>query len=441
MSRVGSPRDLLIRDGLLVDVTGSSRVVEHQDVAINGSRIVAVGPTGTLGDAERVIDAREHAILPGLVNCHSHAPMSLFRGASDAMPLHAWLAWVAQYGSRYDEEDVYWGALLAICQMLRAGVTTVADMYFRQDLVVPAVERSGIRAFLAEGVMDGSRDGLRGTSEQQMQRAEDLVRTHNGRAEGRIITGIAPHSVYGCGEGLLREVAQVARESRCRVHTHLSETAREVEECVAAHGRRPPRVMDDCGLFEGRALAAHAVHLDADDIALLAERGVAVSHNPASNLKLRSGVAPVAALRRAGIRVGLGTDSAGSNDALDLWRECFLAAVLQDWGDGVSPAAAALELATAGGAAALHLEDEIGALAPGMKADLVLVDLDRIRLVPATDVAKTLVFAVRGDEVAVVIVNGRVVVEEQRVLTVDEREVIEQCRRRARRIFGEGAIA
>ena len=442
MSRAAeSAHDLLIRDGSLVVVTGAGHVLEHQDIAIDGSRIIAVGPTGSVGGARRVIDARGHAVLPGLVNCHSHAPMSLFRGTADAMPLQAWLAWVAPYGGRYDEEDVYWGALLAVCQMLRAGVTTFADMYFRQDLVLPAVERAGIRAFLAEAVMGGRAIGLRGTPDQQMRRAEELARTHNGRADGRITTGVAPHSVYGCGEGLLREVAQLARDTGCRVHTHVSETRREVDECVATYGRRPPRVMADCGLFDGPTLAAHAVHLDEGDIALMAERDVAVSHNPASNLKLRSGVAPVPALRRAGVRVGLGTDGAGSNDSLDLWRDCFLAAVLHEWGDGTSPASTALELATAGGAAALHLDDRIGAVAPGMKADLGLVDLERLNLVPATDVARTLVFATRGDEVAVVIVDGRVVVEGHRVLTVDESEVMEQCRRRARRIFGKGAIA
>ncbi len=443
MSQLSAPpaHDLLIRDSSLVAVFGAPSILSHQDIAMDGARIAAIGPTGSVGGARQVLDARGNAVVPGLVNCHGHAPMSLFRGTADPMRLHPWLAWVAPYGGRYDEEDVYWGALLAVCQMLRAGVTTFADMYFRQDLVLPAVELVGIRAFLAEAVMNGGGPGLRGSTDEQLRRAETLTRTQNGRADGRIVTGVAPHSVYACDEGLLREVAQLARDTGCRVHTHLSETQREVEECEATYGRRPPRFMADCGLFDGPTLAAHAVHLDADDIALLAERDVAVAHNPASNLKLRSGLAPVPALLQAGVRVGLGTDSAGSNDSLDLWRDCFLAAVLHAWGDDTSAGAAALELATAGGAAALRMEDQIGAIAPGMKADLVLMDLDRLTLAPATDVTRTLAFAARGDEVATVIVDGRMVVKDRRVLAVDEADVVEQCRRRARRIFGQGAIA
>lgn len=427
--------DLLLRDCAVVDAARDPRVAPHQDIAIRSSRIVAVGPTGSIGEAARVIDCAGRAVIPGLVNCHSHAPMSLFRGATDAIPLHNWLAWVGPHGARYEEEDVYWGALLATCQMLRAGVTTVADMYFREDVVAAAVEAVGIRAFLAEGVMSADRGGLRGGPDEQLRRAEALVRVDNGRANGRIVTGIAPHSVYGCDEGLLRDVAAIARDSRCRIHIHLSESEREVAECFAAFGRRPPRVLADLGLFDGPTIAAHAVHLDDADIAVLSEAGVGVSHNPASNLKLGSGLAPVPRLREAGVRVGLGTDSAGSNDALDIWRECYLAALLHRWPDGERRAWSVLAMASAEGAAALRLDDEVGSIAPGMKADIVVIGLDRARLQPVTDIANTLVYAMRGDEVELVIVDGRVVVDGGRVVTVDESEVIAQCRRRAARIF------
>ncbi len=433
--------DLLVRDGAVLAAPGASAPLAHHDVAVDGTRITAVGPTGSIGAGQTVVNARGKAVLPGLVNCHSHAPMSLFRGTADPMPLQPWLAHNAPYAGRFDEEDVYWGALLAACQMLRAGVTTFADMYHHQALVIPALEQIGIRAFLAEGVMEASQNLFIGSVEDQLERADTLVHLDAALAGGRIVAGIAPHSVYTCSGGLLREVAEMARDAGCRVHTHVSETRREVEECEAVHGRRPPGYLAECGIFDNPTLAAHAVHLDAEDIALLAERGVAVAHNPASNLKLRSGLAPVPALLEAGVRVGLGTDGAGSNDSLDMWRDCYLAAVLHPWADEVSPAAMALELATAGGAAALGMDSEIGAIAVGMKADLAVIDLERTNLVPALDATRVLAFAARGDEVDEVVVDGRVVVMEGRVLGVNEAEVIEQCRRRARRIFEQGAVA
>lgn len=440
-SREPGSHDLLIRDCSVVEVLGASPVLSHQDLAIDGTRIDTIGPTGGVGVARKMINGRGRIVFPGLVNCHGHAPMSLFRGTTDPMSLQPWLEWVKPFGSRYEEEDVYWGAVLAVCQMVRAGITTFADMYFRQDLVIPAVELVGIRAFLSEALMTGDVPGLRGSTSEQLKRADAFVRSQDDASEGRVTRGVAPHSVYACDEGLLREVAQLAGDAGCRVHTHLSETEREVVECEARYGRRPPRVLADCGLFDGRVLAAHAVHLDAADIALLREYAVSVAHNPASNLKLRSGLAPVPAMLEAGIHVGLGTDSAGSNDSLDLWRDTYLAAVLHRWDDDTSPADVALRLATIGGAAALGLDSQIGTITPGMKADLVVVDIDQPGLAPMIDLSRTLAFAARGVEAETVIVDGRVVVEDRRVLAVDELEVVRQCRARARRIFERGMIA
>ncbi|MHB8620199.1 MAG: amidohydrolase [Chloroflexota bacterium] len=428
--------DLLIRGCAVVDTSGARRVLPRQDVAVDGPLISAVGPSGSLGTGRRTIEASGRALLPGLVNCHTHSPMSLFRGTSDVLPLHPWLEWVGPRGSRYDEEDIYWGALLASCQMIGAGVTTFADMYIRQDVVARAVEVAGLRGFLSEGVMAGKLDGgLRGTVDEQLGRAEAFVRGWNGRADGRIIAGIAPHSVYTCDTGLLRELAELARSTGARLHIHISETEREVAECQALHGRRPPRLLADCGCFEVTALGAHCVHLDQADIALMAEFGVGVSHNPGSNLKLRSGLAPVPALLRAGVKVGLGTDSAGSNDSLDLWRDLYLAAVLHQWDDDAAPAWSALEMATSGGAAAIGLDAEIGTVEPGKRADLILIDLASPNLVPVTDVAFALAFAMRGDEVDTVLVDGKIVMEGRR-LACDQAAALRECQARAERLFG-----
>lgn len=429
--------DLLIQDASVADVQGRW-VAEHQDIAVDGPLIAAVGSTGQIGGGRHLLKGRGRLVMPGLVNCHTHSPMSLFRGTSDAMPLKRWLPWVGAVGVRYQEDDLYWASLLSICQMLRAGVTTFADMYIRQDMVAKAVEEAGIRAFLSEAVGRGMPQGLRGSREDQMRRAEVLVRDWNGAAGGRIVTGIAPRGVYDCDVALMREVAELAHDTGCRVHTHLAETVEEIEGCLAAYGRRPPQLMADCGLFDGPLLAAHAVHLDERDIELCASRGVCVSHNPGSNLRLRSGVAPVPKMIAAGIRVGIGTDSAGSNDSLDLWRDCYLAAVLHAWPENAEIAWTVLEMATAGGAAALQMDDEIGVVTAGRKADLTVIDLERLNLAPTTDVARTLAYCMRGDEVTAVVVDGRVLVEDGRLLTVDEAVVIDQCRRRARRILGLG---
>lgn len=427
--------DLLVRGGCIVDVTGQRRVDENYDVAIDETRITGIGPCGTIGTGRRILEASGRAILPGLVNCHTHSPMSLFRGTADAMPLHQWLAWVKPFGNQYREDDIYWGAMLASSQMIRAGVTTFADMYIRQDVIAHAVDEVGIRAFLSEAVMGGEGEGLRGPVEAQLARAEKFALEWAGAANGRISTGVAPHSVYTCDDGLLREVAQLVRDVGCGLHVHVSETRREVVECVERCRRRPPRVLAEAGCLDGHVIAAHSVHVDAEDIALYAKHGVGVSHNPGSNLKLRSGLAPVPALIAGAVPVGLGTDSAGSNDSLDLWRDCFLAAVLHDWGDGASASWNVLEMATAGGASAVGLEAEIGALTVGRKADLILVDLARLNLVSSGDVALTLVYAMRGDEIDSVVIDGDIVMERGRLLTVDEDEVIWESRRRARRIF------
>ncbi len=429
--------DLLIRDCTLVDVA-RRQVREHQDIAVQGQDLAAIGRTGEVGMARRVVEGSGRLALPGLVNCHAHLAMGIFRATSELRPLQRWLAWVLALEAYCEPEDLYWSALLSLCQMLRGGVTTVADMYSPESVVAGAVERAGIRGFLSESVSLGDM-GRRGSVEAQMARAEELARRWNGAAGGRISTGIAPHSVYACDEELLRELATLAHRLDVGMHVHVAETQLEVDQCLARLGRRPPRVLADCGVFQGPAVAAHSVHLDEDDIALYAELGVGVAHNPGSNLKLRSGLAPVPALRRAGVHVGLGTDGAGSNDRLDLWRDCYLAAVLHDWGDEEACAWPVLEMATVGGAAALGLGDRVGRLEPGFRADLALIDATELE--PATEPALALVYAARGDEVSTVIIDGEVVMDDGRLLMLDEEEIRRQCRLRAARLFARGATA
>jgi 5-methylthioadenosine/S-adenosylhomocysteine deaminase len=398
-------------------------------VLIDGPTIASVGPEPPPQGAARVVDGRGCALLPGLVNCHNHAAMALLRGHGADLPLMRWLQeaiWPAE--ERLTGEDVYWGTLLACAEMLRAGTTAFADMYFWMDDAARAVAESGMRGVLSRGMAGRS-----------LEEAADFCRRWQGGAEGRVTTMIAPHAEYTCPEPFLREAAAAARELGVPVHVHASETAGEVAACRERHGGRSPvRVLADCGLFDGPALAAHCVHVDAGDIALLAERGVAVAHNPVSNCKLASGVAPVEALLSGGVTVGVGTDGPASTDALGMWEELRLAGWLAKvrGGDAAAlPARRILEMATRDGARALGLGEACGRIAPGLRADLVLVRLDGPHLTPHPDLPAGLVYSARDADVDSVWVDGRLLVRGGEVLSVDLQRARAEVTARAARLL------
>ncbi len=437
--------------------------LERAEIGVAGDRIVYVRPLGEAegGEAEghrgdggrradgdsdaaaglprgeaRVVDGRGKLCLPGLVNAHCHAAMTLLRGYADDMLLMPWLTekiWPLE--ARLTGEDVYWGTLLACCEMLRAGVTAFADMYFFMDEAARACEEAGIRASLSVGMIGAAPDGsVAPDAWDKLGRAADFCRRWEGAAGGRITTMLGPHAPYTCPPAFLRRVGERAAELGVPVHIHLSETREEVERCRAEHGRSPVALAASLGLLEVPLLAAHCVHVDEADMELLAGMRGGVAHNPISNMKLASGVAPVAAMLRAGVPVALGTDGAASTNALGLFEEMRACSLLQKVTTGdptVVPAARALELATVGGARALGLGDRLGRLAPGRLADLVLLDLAGARLTPLHDPWSLAVYSAQDGDVDTVVVAGRVVVEGGRLLTVDEAEVRREAARRA----------
>jgi 5-methylthioadenosine/S-adenosylhomocysteine deaminase len=409
-------------------------------LVVEGSRIAAVGPRDRVPvpPGARVVDARGSAILPGLVNCHNHAAMALLRGYGADLPLRPWLEekiWPAE--ARLTGEDVYWGTLLAAGEMLRGGTTTFADMYFFMDDAARAVEEAGIRAVLSRGLIGAAPD-----ARQKLREGADFCRRWQGGAGGRITTMVAPHAEYTCPPDFLREAAAAARDLGVPLHIHLSETAAEVADCRRRHGVSPPRLLADLGLLELPVLAAHAVHLDDDDVALLAQAGVGVAHNPVSNCKLASGVARVVDLLEAGVRVGIGTDGPASTDALGMWGEMRLAGWLQKVTRGNAaalPARRILEMATRVGADILGLGSVCGRLAPGLAADVVVVDLQRPHLVPHDDVAAALVYGASDADVSWVVVDGRVRVERGQVTGLDLERAMAEATARGRRLR-EGSL-
>ncbi|WP_018133293.1 amidohydrolase [Effusibacillus pohliae] len=426
---------IAIKNATILTMTEESWI-ERGYVVIEGNRIRAVGqgdfqPGQPVG---REIDAAGKVLLPGLVNTHGHAAMVLLRGYADDLPLMEWLetkCWPIE--DRMTADDVYWGAQLAILEMLKSGTTCFTDMYYFMDEVARAAADSGIRAVLSRGMV-----GFPPKDEILLQESREFVKKWHGAANGRITTLLGPHAPYTCPPDYLKKVISLSEELDQPLQIHLSETAGEVERCMAEHGCTPIQLMEKLGLFERPTLAAHCVHVTDEDIEIMARRGVHVAHNPDSNLKLGSGIAPVVKMLAKGITVGLGTDGAASNNNLDMFEEMRQAAMIHK-GAGLDPVAVpaykALQMATNGGAKAVFLEDTLGTIQPGALADLILVDFDRPYYYPRHNVISHLVYAGQSGDVTDVIIDGQVVVENGRVLTLDEERIYREVERVCKRLF------
>jgi len=429
-------KKILVQGCSIVPVRGP--VIDKGAIAIAGDRLAYVGPAEELPpgwEEGEIIRAEGRVALPGLVNIHTHAAMTLFRGYADDLPLRQWLEekiWPVE--DRLQWDDIYWGTQLALAEMIRSGTTTFADMYFHMDAVARAVEEAGMRACLCQGLI-----AIGGAGNERLRTAESLVRDWHGAGDGRITTMLGPHAPYTCPPDYLAKVAEVAARLGVGLHIHLAETRQEVEEIRSVYGSPPVAHVARLGLFELPTLAAHCVHLTEEEIAILAEKKVAVAHCPESNLKLASGVAPIPALLRAGVTVGVGTDGAASNNNLDLLEEMRTAALLAKGISGdptVLKAEEALAMATINGARALGLEEEIGTLEAGKKADVVLLNIRQPHLQPVNDLVAHVVFAARGGDVDTVIVNGRVLMAGGRLQTLDEERIYREANRRIRALQG-----
>jgi 5-methylthioadenosine/S-adenosylhomocysteine deaminase len=415
------PVDTLISARWVVPIVPRATVLPDHSVAIDGGRIAAVLPTALARsqfEPAHHVQLARHALAPGLVNAHAHAAMNLLRGTGDDLPLARWLAeriWPLER-ALVNERFVYDGTRHAAAEMLRAGITCCNDMYFYPEEAARAFIDLGMRCVV--GIIALEFPSSYATDADDYLRKG--LRTRDALREEPLVSfTLAPHAPYTVADATLSRIAMLAEELDLPVHTHLHETDAEIAESVQQHGTRPLARLDRLGLVTERLLAVHAVHLQPDEIALLAQRGASVAHCPASNLKLASGVAPVAALLRQGVGVAFGTDGAASNNRLDLFEEMRLAALLAKGASldaSALPAWQALECATIASAGALGLQDRIGSIEVGKEADLIAIDLSELETQPCFDVISQLVYCAGREHVCSVWVAGSRVVADRRLV-------------------------
>jgi len=437
--------DLLLTGGDLLTVNQAFDHFSPGALAIHGGAIEAVGPAGEIGEAysaDEVVDCRGCAIIPGLVNSHTHAPMTLLRGLADDLRLDVWLmGYMMPVEREFVRPDFCWlGAQLACAEMFRSGVTCYGDMYYYEEAVADATAEAGMRAVCAQSILKFPTPDS-ASYDAALRLAQDFVTRWVGH--DLIVPAVGPHAAYTATAELLRDSTQLALEYDVPIHIHIAETEDEVRQQVEARQRPVVTWLEEQGLFEAPVTAHHCVHLDDDQLRILRDHRVGITHNPSSNLKLASGFAPVSRMLALGIPVGIGTDGAASNNDLDMFEEMRLAALLAK---GVSndptvlPARQALAMATRLGAEALHLAHRIGSLEVGKQADVAVVDLERIHLTPrfkhgsdgVDALASALVYSGKSTDVRHVLCNGRWVMRDRELLTLD----VEELRRRAAKVAG-----
>ncbi len=417
--------DCLIHNALVLTLAPGAKPLFPGYVAVQGDNLGALGQTDALQDlppARERLDVQGALVLPGLVNTHCHAPMVWFRGLADDLPLQQWLTeciFPAEAGW-LDADKVYWGALLAAAEMIRGGVTTVADGYFFEAAVRQALADAGLRAVVAQGVVDFPAPGVPDPA-RNLEVAAEFLDTGSAYRD-RLTSVVFCHSPYTCGPETLQKAKDLTRARGVPFFLHLAETREEVDDLTCRTGLSPGAYLDRLGVLDDLTVAVHAVWLPPPDRELLARRGVKVSHCPESNLKLAAGVAPIPDLLKLGVTVGLGTDGAASNNNLDLWGEMSLAARLHKvWGHDPTllPAAQVVGLATREGAQVLGLGETTGTLEIGKAADLIVVDVNQPHLTPLYDPYSHLVYAARAADVRHVMVGGRWLLQDRRFTTLD----------------------
>jgi 5-methylthioadenosine/S-adenosylhomocysteine deaminase len=417
--------DLLVLNGTLVTMDDKRRVIEDAGVAVENGRIVAVGTRRDMVrrfTSSQTIDARGKIIIPGLINGHTHVPMTLFRGLADDLDLQEWLTkyiFPAE-AKNVTEEFVRAGTRLGLAEMIRGGTTTYCDMYYFEDAIADETAKAGVRAVLGETVIDFPVADNK-TFEEAMAYVERFVQKWKGHE--LITPAIAPHAPYTVSEEHLKAARAFSDRTGAPIVTHVSETKREVDDSIKAKNATPVEYLRRIGFLNNRVIAAHVVWPAGNDIDTLERAGVGVVHNPQSNMKLAAGVAPVPRMIKEGIRLGLGTDGAASNNDLSMWEEMDTVAKLHKVFTGdpkVISAEQAFHMATLGSARALHLEKEIGSIEIGKRADLVLVERDALNQLPLYNIYSHLVYATKTSDVQTVIINGRVVMRDRRLLTLDE---------------------
>jgi len=404
-----------------------TEVVKNGTIAIKNDKISYVGKKSKAPRkrAEKIIDGHGKVAMPGLINCHTHLAMTLFRGIAEDQPLEKWLKqtiWPLE--TKLKPRDVYDGALLGCLETIKGGTTTFADMYLYEEQVAKAVEKVGLRAVLAQGILEA---GVPRRGEKMLRESENFAQKYEGYADGRVTVQLGPHTLYTCSLDLLAKVRQKASDLNVGIHIHLAESEETVNQTKQKHGLTEVELLEKIGFLGSDVLAAHCTHLTQKEMQLLAKRNVKVSYNPVANMKLAQGTARIKDLMDLGVTVGVGTDGPASNNNLDMFQSLKVAALLQKQfykDPTVLPAQTVLKMATIDGAKALGLEKTVGSLEVGKKADVILLDFKKPHLTPVHDPYANIVYSACGGDVDTVIVDGKILMENRNVKTLDEEEVV-----------------
>jgi len=432
--------DLLVLGGTIVTMDSVRQVIDDGGIAVRAGRIVAIGSRAQIEaryTSRQRVNATGKLITPGLINGHTHIPMVLFRGLADDLDLQEWLTkYIFPAEAKNVTEDfVRVGTRLGLAEMIRGGTTTYCDMYYFEDAIAEETSKAGVRGVLGETVIDFPVADNK-TNAEAMTYVEKFVSRWKGN--DLIVPAIAPHAPYTVSEDHLKAVRAFSDRTGAAIVTHVSETKRELDDSIKAKGASPVAYLERIGFLSERVIAAHMVWPQGSDIEILKKRRVGVVHNPQSNMKLASGVAPVPKMMEQGVLLGLGTDGAASNNDLNMWEEMDTVAKLHKVFSGdpkVISAQQAFELATIRGAQALHLEKEIGSLEVGKRADLLLIERDSLNQIPLYNIYSDLVYATKASDVEGVIINGRVVMQNRRLLTLDEVSIKRDARTYRERII------
>ena len=413
---------VIIENILAVLPEGADDVLRETTLYIEEDKITGIGDKPAGFTADKVIDGTDKLVIPGLVNCHTHSYMSFMRNVADDLSFMDWLfGTIDPIEQQMTDEDTYWGANLAIIEMMKSGTTCFNDMQMNIHQTTRAVKESGMRAVICRGLVGSGNDEAGQSRLRQAYEERDAAQDCD-----RLTFKLGPHAPYTCDDEFLKIVAAEAKKEKMGIHVHLSESESEISQIQEKYGCTPIALAEKCGIFDVPAIAAHCVQVTDEDIAILKRKNVSVVTNPASNMKLGNGFAPIAKMLDAGINVCLGTDGAASNNCLNLFHELSLLTLIHK-GTGKTPqcvsAKAGFRIATINGAKALGLEKEIGSIEVGKKADLAILDLNTPSLTPRNNLIAGLSYSANGSEVDTVIINGQITMENRKILTVDEKLV------------------
>lgn len=424
--------NLIIKGKYVLPMDRNLSVIKDGMVIASENKILDIGKQSELENlykADEIIDVGNSIIMPGLINTHTHAAMSYFRGLADDLPLNKWLEkhiWPAE--AKFVKPDfIKKASELACLEMIKSGITCFNDMYFFQEETAKVVQKIGMRAILGEVILNFQTPSCQ-TPGETINKILKLI--DKFRENEFVDIAFAPHSIYACDEKVLNRVKELAEENNIAVHIHISETKKEVEDCEKEHNKSPVAYLDKIGFLSDRVIAAHSVWLNENDLEIYKNRGVKVSHCPISNMKLASGIAPLVEMLGHGIAVGLGTDGVASNNALDLFSEMRICALLHKvnkLNPMVMNARKVVKMATVDGAKALGLNNKIGSLEVGKSADIITINLDKPHLIPIYNPYAHLVYCAGAQDVNNVIINGKVVMENREVKTINEEKILKEA--------------